>query len=218
MPKYILPAYSGEGPTDERFLGQIIQRTLDELLLDADQQIFSQSTLWIGKVSGREEIVTAARKANEYTVQLYCVHADSDGPSYEKAFKERLKPAFSHYEAERKEGDEMILIPVIPVQMTEAWMLADTDLLKRLIRTGRDDNELGWTGAPEKKANPKEVIKRGLRIANQDKGTHLKAEIGPLYGDMAEHIDLEKLQKLSSYNKFRASLQAALVKLGYLQS
>ena len=47
------------------------------------------------------------------------------------------------------------IIPTIPIQMIESWMLADKELLKRLINAkDMSDADLGLDRAPESYADP----------------------------------------------------------------
>ena len=215
MPKIFYPALSGEGNTDERFLSPVIARTFQELLFEARQQIDSATPLWLGKAKGKDEIVAAAKKANDYTLELYCVHADADRLTHDEALRQRIIPGINAYNQDRPET--LAFVPVVPMRMIEAWMLADTPLLKKLIRTNLSDSDLGWTGNPEGRANPKNTIVEGIRIARRSNTNQFYGNINDLYDEMGQEIDLQALGRLSSYQRFRTAAREALVHLGYLQ-
>lgn len=215
MPRYLYPAFTGEGDTDRRFLSQVIARTFQELLFESRQQIDSVPPLWLGRATGRDKIFAAAKTANDYTLELYCVHADADRLTHDEALHQRISPGINRYNEARPET--LVFVPVIPMRMIEAWMLADTSLLKTLIRTDLSDSDLGWTGSPEGKANPKETIIEGIRIAGRTKTNQFHGDINDLYGEVGEKIDLQALSLLPSYQKFKEAARAALVQLGYLQ-
>ena len=101
------------------------------------------------------------------------------------------------------------LVPLIPIQETEAWMLADTVLLKEQIGTKEEDTTLGIHRQPESVANPKEVIENAIRLAHQSttKRRRCNLVIGDLYGIMGVSIDLEKLEKLSAYQDFKNNIR-----------
>lgn len=215
MPSFLYPAFTGEGNTDQRFLSQIIARTFQQLLFEARQQIDSVPPLWLGKASGKEKVFAAAIKANDFTLELYCIHADADRLTHDEAFRQRIAPGIDAYNEVR--NGTLIFVPIIPVRMIEAWMLADTPLLKKLIYTDLSDSDRGWTGNPEDKANPKETIIEGIRTARQYKTNRFHGDVNDLYSEVGEQIDLDLLGRLPSYQRFSSDARAALVKLGYLQ-
>ena len=215
MPKTLYPAFTGEGNSDQRFLSSIIARTFRELLFDAKQQVDSSLPLWIGTAKGRDEIFAAAKTVNDYTLELYCIHADADRLTPEEAYIQRVAPGINAYEEVRPES--LVFVPIIPVRMIEAWMLADTALLKKLIATNLSDSDLGWAGNPERKADPKKIISEGIRIASKNNPRKFYGGIKDLYSDAGERIDLEALSRLPSYQRFRTAARAALVQLGYLR-
>ena len=216
MPSFLYPAFTGEGNTDRRFLSQIITRTFQELLFEAKQQVDSIPPLWLGAAKGEGKIFAAAKTANDYTLELYCIHADADRLTHDETLRQRIIPGIDAYNKARPET--LVFIPIIPMRMIEAWMLADTSLLKTLIRTELSDSDLGWTGEPEGKAKPKETIIEGIRISKRAKANKFHGNINSLYGDVGEQIDLQTLGRLPSYQRFRAAARTALVELVYLQS
>ena len=95
--------------------------------------------------------------------------------------------------------------------MTEAWMLADTELLKKQIGTDKSAHDLGLQRAPESVANPKDVIREAIRIARADmtKRRRRDLSISELYLPIGQEIDIEIICKLSSYQKFTENMKEA---------
>ena len=52
--------------------------------------------------------------------------------------------------------------------------------------------------------------------ANEGKGNHLKLSIADLYQPLGENIRLTELQRLPSYQRFRAAAEKGLREIGYL--
>ena len=101
--------------------------------------------------------------------------------------------------------------------MTEAWMLADKELLKEEIGTTMSNTDLGINRSPESIADPKETIKNALDIAQSHlSGRRSRINIGDLYQPIGQKITMEHLEKLESFNKFKLSVENALKKLKYL--
>lgn len=110
------------------------------------------------------------------------------------------------------------VVPVIPVYMTEAWMLADKELLKDEIGTELSDNKLGINRAPESIADPKEIIERAIRIAREHFTRRRRNDlvISDLYDSIGAKVELENLKRLDSFNQFSIRLKQAFVELGLL--
>src|SRR5205085_9734766 len=113
----------------------------------------------------REAILLAAKKAVGYHILI--VHADADHPKADKARLERFEPG---YKLVQQTNEDVCkdLLPIIPVQAIEAWMLADYELLLAEIGTRMSMYDLG---IPEKASqveaisNPKQRLKEVVRKA-----------------------------------------------------
>ncbi|MEO0779273.1 MAG: DUF4276 family protein, partial [Bacteroidota bacterium] len=157
-------AFTGEGVTDERFLPNIIQRTAEELLMEYGKGIIEvYPVMNLGREAHPEgDIYGAAVRAEGY--HLLVVHRDADHRDEEKALKYSIRPSVEKIQLAK--GDLCrTLVPIIPVRMTEAWLMADKDLLRAELRTNLSLKELGLHRSPEQYANPKQVIEQALRIA-----------------------------------------------------
>ncbi|MDJ0670781.1 MAG: DUF4276 family protein, partial [Microcystis sp. M53598_WE2] len=101
------------------------------------------------------------------------------------------------------------LVAIVPIQMTEAWILADKELLKKELCTNKSDSELAIDKEPESFSNPKETIKNAINKAREGmtKRDRNKLKIDDLYSPLGTKIELSKLESLSSYKKFEKAVR-----------
>src|SRR5579864_7017666 len=151
----LLLALYAEGPSDMRFLPQIIRGTAQDITGQYRPVEVLDLTIISKKRGTREEcILHAARDA--YGCHALIVHSDADDGTPDRAYKERILPGFNLV-SRSTENVCQDLIPIIPVQMIEAWMLADHNALRRSIGTGIRPENLGLPAKPvlvEQDANP----------------------------------------------------------------
>lgn len=149
---------------------------------------------------------------------VLCVHSDADATTDTATFNHKIKPAFDRVTQEHKQALCKNLVPIVPVQMIEAWLLADIPLFKAEIGTTKNDEELGLHKPPERYTDPKQVIQMAIRIACQalTKRRRRDVTIGELYQPIGRKIDLSKLETLPSYRKFKAAVREAFKALNYL--
>lgn len=216
----LIIGFTTEGTTDVRFLQNIIGRTFERIAYECEGEIVIHDPqhLPAKKENFTDQVITSAREAEKAGVMVLCVHVDADDDTDAIAHETRIRPAFdavtNHEETLCKN-----LVAVVPVQMTEAWMLADKELLKREIGTIKSDNELGLSRKAETIANPKEVIENAIRIAFEDstrRRRNRSLTISELYLPIGQKLSLEKLALLPSYVKFQDAVREAFIKLNYL--
>jgi hypothetical protein len=219
MSNIIIAGFTTEGSTDVRFLKSVIQRTFEDVAGECNSDIEVHDIQYIptGKGSFREEILKAAIHADEIGVMVLCVHTDADAEDDNRAFEDRINPAFS-YVSEHENGACKNLVAIVPIQMTEAWMLADKELFKEEIYTQRSNRNLGIEEPPEKITDPKAAIKTAIRIAFEDRPRRRqKPDINELYLPLGQKIGLHQLSKLPSYQKFKDGVRGAFHTLNFLQ-
>lgn len=210
-----------EGPTDQRFLSGVVKRTLDDLAMQCTGDIEVELVPIEIEKSGKsfvDQVKTAARKGlNEFGLHFLCVHTDADRFSDQDVFENKIIPAQKELEL-GLQTQHFSLIPIVPIVMTEAWMLADKELLKSEIGTDLSDGELQFTKNPERYSDPKDIINNAIRIADasRPKKTRYKVTIQDLYQIVGQRCSLQKLSSLSSYQKFRNGIIAELGKMNYL--
>ena len=109
-----------------------------------------------------------------------------------------------------------IIVPVIPVHMMEAWILADLNLFKTQIGSDKSDLEFGLHRDPESVSDPKMLIDEAIRIARVELPKRRRAELkrNDLYQPIGSAISLVKLDALSSYRTFCNDVRIAYKSLG----
>jgi hypothetical protein len=213
--RQIFIGYTTEGTTDNRFLASVIQRTFEEVGFECrgEVDVLPVQFILVPNSNFIDEVIYAAVKAEEIGLMVLCVHADADDKSDEKAFKNKIEPAFLKAEIYLKN-----LVAVVPVRMTEAWMLADTELIKKEIGTSKSDKQLCLDGMPESFIDPKEIIKEAINIAFQNlpRRRLRPVMISDLYSLIGQKISLDKLARLRSYRKFKEAVRCVYQKLNYM--
>lgn len=198
-----------EGSTDVRFLESIVKRTFTEIAFDCRGDVdIEVSVVEIEKqtLGFTEQLLAAARKGGEELgIMVLCVHLDADDANDRAVFTYKINPAKAELEKLEEEHYCKQILPIVPVYMTEAWMLADPELLKDQIGTTKTNQELNLHRAPEHIVDPKATIKEAIRIARQEivKRRRRDLSIGELYQPIGQEISLDRLMTLSSYVKFR---------------
>lgn len=219
MASLVMALYA-EGRTDQRFLSIIIQRTAENILaqwgrttVDVLEPISLNRDIDRRLQRRVDRIVEAARRAAGYHILF--IHADADHPTAERALEERIRPGI---EAARSREDTcQELIPLVPVQMTEAWMLADPEALRQVIGTSVSASALELPVRPrhvELESNPKQKLQRAIDIALASRARRRRLRIGELYEPLAYQISLDRLQRVPSYQRFVGDFTDALTRLG----
>ncbi|KAF0250032.1 MAG: hypothetical protein FD167_568 [bacterium] len=220
MIRQLIIGFTTEGTTDVRFLESVIQRSFEGIAFECDGQIEVLPVQYIKKQSGSFVTVvqTCAQQAQEQGVMVLCIHTDADDIADTNAFDYKISPAFTSINNMREDNLCNNLVAIVPVQMTEAWMLSDKRLLKSEIGTSKSDIELGIHRPPEDYSDPKQAIEEAIRIARQDLPRHRRRElsIGELYSIIGQKIELDMLANLPSYQKFKAAVRNAFRRLNYL--
>ena len=206
--KQIIIALATEGSSDHRFLPNIIQRTFERVAFEDQQEIEIFEPICLSQISGeniREKAKKYAIQAVEKGAMVLCFHADADDKD---VFKERINPAFNAIKSDERDLCKN-LVAIVPIQMTEAWILADKELLKKELCTNKSDSELAIDKEPESFSNPKETIKNAINKAREGmtKRYRNKLKIDDLYSPLATTIELSKLESLSSYKKFEEAVR-----------
>jgi hypothetical protein len=214
-PQLLIGLYT-EGTTDTRFLTNVVKKTFEEVCIECpkDMEILDILPVKVIKSSFVEDVMNASRQSG---ITVLCVHVDADDSSDEKVYRNKITPALLMIE---KTEDDICktIVPIVPVQMTEAWMLSDKALLKKEIGTNMTDRDLGIDKEPERYSDPKETIKNAIRIAQRNKQKRHRRDlnISDLYMSTGQSVSIEKLKRLPSYNKFQDNIRNALRKLNYL--
>ena len=222
MKKLSLALYS-EGSTDQHFLSDVIRRTSRQILDRYGQYSLNVQPIDIitfNKVGLKQDecILQAAHNAIDYHALV--VHADADHRTNEKAFLERFKPGYALVQNQTNVCKH--LVPIIPIQMTEAWMLVDHMALQDAIGTEMTARDLGLPPKArlvENDSDPKKTLHFVLQKANAHRPRrqrHNQASLSTLYSLLGREINLERLQQVPSYQQFESDLTDTLKKLSLL--
>jgi hypothetical protein len=208
-----------EEPTDTRFLELIIQRTFEDIAFECRGTIdvLPVQHISVPKSTFSDEVLNAAKKAFDMGLMVLCVHADADSETDIVAFKNKIRPAFRAAQNNLKANCQL-LVAIVPVQMTEAWLLADKDTMKQEIGTVKTDHELGLLRDPESIPDPKKVIENAILIANQysKRRRRYQVSLSELYTPIGQKVSLEKLSLLGSFRKFKESVRTVYQQLAFL--
>lgn len=197
-----------EGTTDIRFLKTVIFKSIQELSWQCDSQIeiFDIREIPAKGNTFSDKMLVASRLAwQEYGISVLCIHADSDARSIDDVMKHKFSPFLKSLEKMPEDEYCKLIIPTIPIQMIESWMLADKALLKQLINANdKSDIALGIEKDPEHYADPKTVIENAIRISmlNQSKKKRDQICISDLYELLGNRLTLEKLRSIPSFSRF----------------
>ena len=214
-----------EGTTDDRFLQSIVQRTLEDIAFNEGRGQFEieVNVINIDKTDKKfvHLVLEASKKGvEEFGMMLFCIHRDADAPSPENTLRNLINPAIQFLEAQEGNDFCKTVIPIVPVQETEAWMLADKELLKIQIGASEKSNsELGIENTPESISNPKEKIEEAIRISRKKvvKKRRKSLEIKDLYLPIGQAMNLDNLTQLSSFRQFQEDIRIAFRALNLLQ-
>jgi hypothetical protein len=221
----VLALYA-EGSSDHLFLPIVIQRTSKQLLDQYKQmaiRVLPVKSIILNRLglSQADYIVQAACQAVDCHALI--VHADADDRTSESAMRERYQPGYQQVQQMREHGEQICkhLLPLIPIQMTEAWMLADQEtLLQRVIGTSMNAQSLGLPTRMrqiEADANPKSTFNQAVQRAYQHRSRrHRNIDVTPYYESLAQQIKLERLLLLSSYQQFVQDLTDSLKVLNFI--
>ena len=222
MSNFLLTGLFTEGTTDIRFLESVVKTTLENLAFECSGYI--ETELEIIKIektglSFNQQVLKAAEKAkNDFEILILFIHTDSDNKDDSIVFNTKIIPATALINHQEDDKVCKKIVALVPIQMTESWMLADKELLKNEIGIEGSDLDLGLHRNPEEIANPKALIENIIRISkdNQVKRKRNKGlTISDLYLIIGQKIELTELEKLPSYMKFKNSLTERLRELNF---
>ena len=221
MNKQLIIGFATEGNTDFRFLESIIQRSFEKVIFESEGQIEVLPVHFIKKQHGEfiDVVIKYSHQADKNGVMILCIHCDADDINDNSIIRNKINPAIKAVNS--LEGINLCtnLVPIVPVVMTESWILSDTDLLKAEIGTIKSNIDLGIDKFPESYRDPKQCIKDAIRIARQDlpKRRRHDLTISELYLSIGQNICLKNLERLPSYQKFKEAVKDSLKKIDYLR-
>ncbi|WP_396158499.1 hypothetical protein [Flavobacterium sp.] len=225
MSNFILAGLFTEGSTDNRFLSSVVERTLRDVSMDCKGDIETSLEIIEINKSGLDfvnQVLEASKCGSEkFGILLLFVHTDSDDINDELIFNSKIFPANEAILLQDEKEYCKVMVAIVPIQMTEAWMIADRELLKSEIGIEKTNTELGIHLNPELINNPKSTIESIIRISKEDQTKRKRNKglnISDLYQIIGQKIELSELEKLSSYLKFKQSLIDKLIELNFYKN
>ncbi len=220
----LVSALYAEGRTDERFLPVLLQRSVTDWLarhasrvVDVLEPIVVDSTI---EGTRAERIQAIVQQVSGY--HLLFVHADADDDSSQRAYDERVAPGINMITEARNTGLSVCeeVIPIIPVQKVEAWLMADAGSLCTTIGTSLQPQDIRIPVRAEeieRIADPKQRLREIIRLAYAARPRRRRSvEPGELYEPLANRIRLADLERLPSYQHFLRDLDTALRSLHFI--
>lgn len=210
-----------EGRTDERFLPVLIQREVESILLrnglkttDVLEPILVEPSS--PYETNAERILQLAQDTAGF--HMLVVHADADYLSAERALAERFEPGLELVQQFKLAGGSVCehVIPIIPIQMIEAWMIADVSTLREVIGTRVAASELGLPQHPrqvESVPEPKRLLLQAVAQALSDRPRRRRnpqRELAILQEPLAGQIRLEELRRVPAFQEFEIAVHNAL--------
>lgn len=212
-----------EGTTDVRFLKNVINKSVLELSWQCNSQI---DVFDVREISAEgdgfvQKMLNASKRAfQDYGISALCIHTDSDAPSANNVMQYKFEPFFSELKTLSEEEFCKHIIPTIPIQMIESWMLADKELLKYLINAqDMSDADLGIEKLPESYTDPKSAIENAIRIAMSRLPQRRRNLIGisDLYEILGNRLGLEKLRTIPSFVQFESNILKVFRNMGLMR-
>lgn len=151
----------------------------------------------------------AAVLAFDDAFDLVIVHRDAEGQHPQR----RRDEAFSGVASVR---EQMAVVPIVPIRMTEAWLLLDEDAIRRTA--GRPNGimplDLPSPGTVEDVPDPKQLLRTALEVASGATGRRLgrfRRDFGAHRRRLLEGLDhYGPVSQLSAWQQLESTVVAVL--------
>lgn len=199
-----------EGNSDKSFLPGIIVRTADHLIRSHATQfreVLPVEIIEAPKQKHGQDILEAAKKSSGLDALI--VHKDADKCTYEERKEQSFDPGKVLVLNETADVCKN-LIPIIPVRMIEAWMIADPQMLLELLEIKERIQNLGLpkkAALVESESDPKALF--NILIEKTKREHHRKFDadkLHSLYKLLGQEIRLERLMQIPAYKCFTRDL------------
>lgn len=201
MPDPIMFALVREGTSDDGLIP--ILRTL--LSRAGAPSVLGAARSYKGTVQERLSLVLQ----EPGTVDLIFVHRDADAPSPEARREEILSAANALQ-------PDSVVVPVVPVQELEAWLLTDEAAIRTIAGKPSGKAVLGIpkVSAIENCSDPKATLKAALLEASETKGARRKKHIQNFGRDrsaLLTRLDLDgSVNSLPSWRQLVSDVEKAV--------
>lgn len=145
-------------------------------------------------------------------VDLVFVHRDADSPDSEPVRTHILDAAMPYQ-------DNAEIIPVVPIQETEAWLLLDEQAIRAVAGNPRGANPLNLpaVGSVESTANPKEALEAALLAAAGLTGRRhrrFRARLGEVKRDLMGRLAVGgEIENVPSWHQLRIDVETAISRI-----
>lgn len=196
-----------DGSSDTCLL-EIIRWTLNDLYPQRIFEVVEADYRWLKKpFKSLEEKIKNAESYFPYDILI--VHRDA-----EKTDKNVIKERYNEIKRAVIANGNLIFVCLVPVTMMEAWLLIDTNALKKAAgnRNYSKHIELPNIKNLEKTKDPKEIIHKLLKEISGLKGRNLdKFNVHQAVHLVAENIDdFSPLRNLGAFKIFENELKQKL--------
>lgn len=179
--------FVGEGTSDQP-LGHIVARLFRRCGVDVDVAVPDFERLATPPV-GVGPKMAAALHLTSTPIDLFVVHRDADTAGADARCSE-IDDAMASFAPGHPH------LPVVPVRMTEAWLLLDEAAIRRVAGrpTGRAALELPNRNEVERRADPKELLAAALLAAGEHRGRdrdRAKRRFGENRRRLLENLDID---------------------------
>lgn len=148
-----------------------------------------------------------------YSSHLLFIHRDTD----RETIATRKEEIFAAVEQVAEKLRPEIFVCVIPVRMTEAWLLFDEDAIRRASGNHNGDMPLNLPRLRdiEDIADPKEMLNAKLKIASGKVGRRLKKfNISHSVTQISEYIeDFAPLRELDAFQELETDIQNIIARI-----
>ena len=211
--RVLVLGFFGEGVRDYGFLLPVVQRTLQKQLPLYDILPIKLDYVDSTGLGDAEKLRRVAEETTGFGIVVY--HLDADAPNTKKATQRFDRSYRQLLKDDGKVNTD--IVPVIPVRMTDAWLLVDFEAFRQTVGTRLDPEALGFKRRPrevEAIRNPKKVFEDAVKKARP--GRRRAIPIEDVYLPLAERISLELLEKVPAYKEFKEQLTSMLKTLHYV--
>lgn len=180
--------FVGEGSSD-RPLADIVTQLFTRRGIAIEIAAPDFSLLPAGKTRDLTDKITAARRLTASIVDVFVVHRDADGADPSPRFAEVQQAVDAAAPAHRH-------LPVVPVTMTEAWLLLDERAIRMVAGNpdGRTALNLPQVHEVERRSNPKAILAQAILMASGKTGRRrdrLTNRFGHHRRRLLEQLDLD---------------------------
>lgn len=212
-------ALYAEGPTDHRFLEEVLRRAVEHILISGGHAVevgHVQRLEPPRDAAAREDRIARGALAMQGAFHILFVHADSDG-NEALAREERVMPGLRAIE-QVVGTDSRCGVPVVPVRETEAWALADYERLTRVLGTTLSAADLGLPSSPallERETDVKALFEKVVARARSGRRSRRRPKPAAFLDLLGESVRVGECSQLPAFAVMLSDLAVALQQLGF---